>query len=123
MLRNLLLIACFSISMGAVAPRSVDASCGDWLAHSGQSAVADQPTAAAKDVPPARSCNGPLCKQSPVPPMPMPTPPTSERQHHEAACISGSGSAVCLNPVPFFDALAVELPSGHRLDVDRPPQS
>jgi len=116
---------------GVSAPRTAMASCGDWLAHpqtvvdDGKVETARVGEAQVSTHSPAmpRTCNGPLCKQSPQGPIPSPTAPTTEPFHQQLACTLRQSRNDSLLQAGFIAEPDLYLPSGNPLSIDRPPQS
>ncbi|MCC9642835.1 hypothetical protein LOC71_11160 [Rhodopirellula sp. JC740] len=140
----LFLLALFALA-GVLAPRSAEASCGDWLQHptspsepsisasaaGGHVANADDDAASEafssqghsqpnRPVPP---CSGPLCSKLPSLPLPAPMPPLPVRSHQEAAWLE-------LRPAEILRSFALRdteapltLREGFQQGIDRPPQS
>ncbi|WDQ17232.1 hypothetical protein [Rhodopirellula sp. P2] len=139
-------------------PRSVEASCGDWLQHSGStSMVAAQQSSMRisgaenreseaqldqhrempqQDLPsqrlpiqrlpsqsvPAKPCDGPLCGQLPVLPIPAPMIPVAERPHHDAVWKAGAESVRLAEFLCRSREDSVDVQPGFSLGIDRPPQ-
>ena len=132
---TLLLIALF-LSAGAVASSSAQGSCGDWLAHSGDTAKAvDGPqtdvsaekteqgaekSLAGQSRP--RSCRGLHCEQAPLTPAPLPASPVNDQRLPDLACPVILSSA---NEFEITHGIAESkfgLPAGNQLTIERPPK-
>ncbi|QDT07363.1 hypothetical protein K227x_57900 [Rubripirellula lacrimiformis] len=104
MSRILSIVLFFSLMGGVLAPSSWG-SCGDWLQHSGDSAVPSPSASAESDLAslpanPAVPCSGPNCGKSPAGPIPATPLPSVERQHIEAAWLR-NGQFESLIPLGF----------------------
>jgi len=140
-MRSLALILTCIAFCCVLAPQSARGSCGDWLSgHSettvsldrhpvAQPAVAPDQTSPAwpgriGDAAPQRPCRGPLCRQSPPSPFPLPGEPTSPRIDRDlAACvrvITPAGEP--LRELLVADETLSET-CGFPFRIDRPPQS
>jgi hypothetical protein len=134
---------------GVLTPRSVDASCGDWLQHSGSvSGVTVQQASKSHSVQPvqrqlppadfaaprtdvlglpspsvpAKPCDGPLCGQLPSFPLPAPMVPLAERPHHDAVWKACSQTLRVGGFQHRRWEQSVDLPRGVVIEIDRPPQ-
>lgn len=77
---------------------------------------------ASAPLPGSKPCDGPLCKQSPAVPMPVPAPPaTPERNHQEIACLSDLTSQPYRSVSRLQTDRCSETRDGFELEVDRPP--
>ncbi|TWT73983.1 hypothetical protein CA85_08660 [Allorhodopirellula solitaria] len=120
MLRIFPLAVFFVILLGVCAPRSVQASCGDWLQH----ADSMQDTEEAATAPaPAEPCHGPACGQSPTGKDPLPAIPGIERHHHDAALLCQERVMQASLDAQSRCGDRLLLPSGYRMAIERPPQS
>lgn len=148
MSRALLLIVVAVLLAGVSTPRSVEASCGDWLQHSGSASmsVVEPPAMRSSDLNPGQTgtpvngmtshgahesagpsvpvkpCDGPLCGQLPTLPIQMPTVPTAERPHHDAIWKHASPSMSSGQFLCGVQDGSADVQPGFSLGIDRPPQ-
>jgi hypothetical protein len=130
---SLLLAALWQL---ASAPRA-DASCGDWLAHSGEmSAARDHRIDSSSHVDPAsanqrhrttrlplsKPCHGPFCRSAP--PQPAPTAPASVSFATDKLALFGCSEPLLAGSRQFYqDNESDALPSrGFPARIDHPPR-
>ncbi|PHQ33859.1 hypothetical protein [Rhodopirellula bahusiensis] len=147
--RVLILIVVAVLLAGVLTPRSAEASCGDWLQHSGgtsmvtsnQSSVrfserqTGEPGApssheltegsqgVAGQPVPAKPCDGPLCGQLPTLPIPAPMLPSAERPQHDAVWKEASLRVRVGQFVRRSQEEAADVQQGFLMGIDRPPQA
>lgn len=114
-----------------LAPRSVQAACGDYVHLRGSHAptLADEGTPSAltdvgalKYLPPERKCHGPLCRsEGPQPPAPAPVPPAPAAEDWASLTASERNAADGSRNMPTESKR--EVARGHAGRVDRPPRA
>ncbi|CAD77151.1 hypothetical protein [Rhodopirellula baltica] len=148
MLRALLLTVVAVLLAGVSTPRSVEASCGDWLQHSGSASmsVVEPPAMRSSDLKPiqpgtplngtvshggqesagqsipVKPCDGPLCGQLPTLPVQLPTVPPAERPHHDAIWKQASPGMCSGQFLCRLQDGSADVQPGFSLGIDRPPQ-
>lgn len=133
MLRSCPLAVLLLILLGVCAPRSAHATCGDWLQHAAPTQhvaavnadMMDDKSSAdgASSSVPAEPCHGPLCRQSPSGPGPLPASPSMERHHHDVAWMNQESSVVHARDAEWSVMEASFVPVGYKMGIERPPQS
>jgi hypothetical protein len=113
-----------SLAIAAAWTASAEASCGDWLNHSG---AATQETERNEEQTPEKSgspapCRGPQCERAPPTPAP-PAPAGFPTSSKDVGWIIGSDavSQSGLRPSMLAEASLI-LPDGHPQRIDRPPR-
>ena len=124
MLRLLLTTVVLLVAAASLAPQTVQASCGDWLAHSLPPAESEAEINGSNETPmQPPPCEGPLCQRSPVTPQPVPPAPTVERERHEVAWLRQTLTIRSALDARWSEEPRFHLSSGHALGIERPPQS
>ncbi|WP_345682568.1 hypothetical protein [Novipirellula caenicola] len=132
---SLLLFAVF-LSAGAVASSSAQGSCGDWLAHSGDTAtttdgvqndvsvekserVSDQSNSHESR---ARRCRGLHCEQAPLGPAPLPASPINDQRLPDLACLMALPNSDDFEIVGGMAESKIGLLVGNAITIERPPK-
>ncbi len=128
------------VLLHALGTRTVEATCGDWLAHPAEPGgiadepVADQPMthltptaeqpAETHSTPRPTDCRGPLCRQAPSP-VPTETPPARIAPVHRADACQAVAEATAEPGIDRLLSLSEQahLLPGFPAQIDRPPRA
>lgn len=125
------------VLLDTVAARTVEATCGDWLAHPAEpGGVADEPaadrhtipaaerTAETRSTPRPTTCRGPLCRQAPSP-VPVETPPARIAPVHRADACQAVAEATAEPGIDRLLSLSepAHLLPGFPARIDHPPRA